>query len=176
MAEKDLGEELENIEEGIENLKNKEFRLFGIKMTPMTISAAIAAIGSLVGALYAGFVMYQKIEGIAGLDIEAFEQRMEIIETQLGEAVEYTKDIKGDLRGDILRIEGLTEDSDRRIKDIQRNIDEAIRELEKINRELEKETRSTLRDTEDRIDSKMEKLDTDIRKTLQEALDNPLTK
>ena len=44
MADKDLGNELEKFEEGIENLKNKEFRLFGIKMTPMTISALIAGI------------------------------------------------------------------------------------------------------------------------------------
>jgi hypothetical protein len=33
-----------------------------------------------------------------------------------------------------------------------------------------------MRETEDRIDGKMEKLDASLRKTLQEALDNPLTK
>lgn len=174
--ERDLGEEMEKIEEGIENLKNKQFKIMGIKVTPMTVSAAVAGIGSVVGALYAGFVMYQKIEGIAGLDIEAFEQRMEIIETQQDEAIGYTKDIKNDLRSDILRIEKITEDTDRRVKEIQKNIDDSIREMEKLNREVEKDTRDTMRETEDRIDSKMEKLDTNLRKTLQEALDNPLTK
>jgi hypothetical protein len=46
MSERDLGEELENVEQGIENLKNKEFKLFGIKMTPMTVSALVAGVGS----------------------------------------------------------------------------------------------------------------------------------
>ena len=176
MTDKDLGEEMEKIEEGIENLKNKEFRLFGIKATPMTISAAVAGIGSIIGALYAGFVMYQKIEGIAGLDIEAFEQRMQIIETKQEEAIGYTKDIKNDLRSDINRIEKVTEDTSRRTKDIQKSIDDSIREMEKLNREVEKDTRDNMRETEDRIDSKMEKLDAALRKTLQEALDNPLNK
>lgn len=176
MTDKDLGEELEKIEEGIENLKNKEFKLFGIKMTPMTISAAVAGLGSVIGILYTGFVMYQKIEEVAGLDINAFEQRMEVIETKQEEAIGYTKDIKNDLRADINRIEKVTEDTSRRTKDIQKSIDDSIREMEKLNREVEKDTRDNMRETEDRIDTKMEKLDAALRKTLQEALDNPLNK
>lgn len=176
MTDKDLGEELEKIEEGIENLKNKEFKLFGIKLTPMTISAAVAGLGSVIGILYTGFVMYQKIEEVAGLDINAFEQRMALIETKQEEAIGYTKDIKNDLRSDINRIEKVTEDTSRRTKDIQKSIDDSIREMEKLNREVEKDTRDNMRETEDRIDTKMEKLDASLRKTLQEALDNPLNK
>src|SRR5210317_309592 len=106
MADKDLGDELEKFEEGIENLKNKEFRLFGIKVTPMTISALVAVLGSVIGALYGGFLMYQKVEqAIQFVDqqqeyeekIAAFDQRMEVIETKLEEAVDYTRAIKGDL-------------------------------------------------------------------------------
>ena len=57
MSEKDLGQSLENMEEGIENLKNKEFRVFGIKVTFMTASAAVAVVGSVIGTLYGGFLM-----------------------------------------------------------------------------------------------------------------------
>src|SRR6056300_489312 len=98
---KDLGKGLEEIE----NLKDKEFRLLGIKMTPTTIGAAVALIGSVIGALYAGFLMYQKVEEVANLDVGAFEQRMEVIETKLEEAVDYTRDIKSGLKDDILSIE-----------------------------------------------------------------------
>ena len=59
---KDLGQELENMEEGIENLKNKEFRILGIKVTFMSVSALVAVLGSVLGALYGGFLMYQKVE------------------------------------------------------------------------------------------------------------------
>ena len=133
MADKDLGKELENIEEGIENLKNKEFRLFGIKVTPMTVMAAVTAIGSLVGALYGGFLMYQKMEQAIEFveqqqeyeeKIAGFEQRMEIIETKLEEAVDYTRDIKSGLRDDLLSVEKQVD----RMEDKLRKSEEDVRD------------------------------------------------
>ena len=183
MADKDLGDELEKFEEGIENLKNKEFRLFGIKMTPMTISALIAGIGSIIGALYGGFLMYQKVEqAIEFVEqqeeyealIGSFEQRMEVIEIKLGESVDYTRDIKQDLKDDIIRIEQINDSTTRRVKEIQTDIDNRLRVMEDLNRETEKDVRDSLRDTEDRIEADMEKLEEDLNEKLQEALNNPL--
>ena len=183
MADKDLGDELEKFEEGIENLKNKEFRLFGIKMTPMTISALIAGIGSIVGALYGGFLMYQKVEqAIEFVEqqeeyealIGTFEQRMEVIELKLEEGVDYTRDIKQDLKDDIIRIEQINDSTTRRVKEIQTDIDNRLRVMEDLNRETEKDVRDSLRDTEDRIEADMDKLDQDLNEKLQEALNNPL--
>ena len=101
MSDKNLEEQLENIE----NLKSKEFRVLGIKVSFLSVSALLALIGSVLGALYGGFLMYQKVEEVAGLDISAFEQRMDIIETKLDEAIDYTRDIKSNLRDDIMKIE-----------------------------------------------------------------------
>jgi len=152
MADKDLGEELENIEEGIENLKNKEFRLLGMKMTPMTIGALIAAIGSVVGALYGGFLMYQKVEqAIEFVDqqqeyeekIADFENRMVLSETKLEEAIDYTRDIK------------------------QNDYDE------KANRLAERND-NTIKDLQTKIERDLSDLDARISKKLQRALDNPL--
>ena len=70
---KDLGKEIENMEEGIENLKNKEFRILGFKVSFMSISALVSVIGSVLGALYGGFLMYQKVEQA----IEFVEQQEE---------------------------------------------------------------------------------------------------
>src|SRR5210317_842585 len=194
MSDKDLGDELEKFEEGIENLKNKEFRLFGIKMTPMTISALIAGIGSIVGALYGGFLMYQKVEqAIEFVEqqeeyeelIGSFQQRMEVIELKLEEGVDYTRDIKKDLKDDIIRIEQINDSTTRRVKEIQTDVDNRIRNMEDLNREtekdvrdvssaLDKDVRATMRETEDRLDEKMEKLDKELNQKLQEALSNPL--
>jgi len=138
MADKDLGEELENIEEGIENLKNKEFRLLGMKMTPMTIGALIAAIGSVVGALYGGFLMYQKVEqAIEFVDqqqeyeekIADFENRMVLSETKLEEAIDYTRDINNDntIKDLQTKIERDLSDLDARIsKKLQRALDNPL--------------------------------------------------
>lgn len=176
MAQKDLGEELENIEENIENLKNKEFRLFGMKMTPMTIGAAVTAIGSVIGMLYGGFLMYQKVEqAIEFVDqqqeyeerIADYDKRMEIMEAKMEETVEYARDIKGGLRDDILRIEqqaDRTEDMVRKSTDDVRNmISDAEQRFETKRDSLRQQVVRDTKELEDRLNRK-----------IQQALDNPL--
>ena len=41
MSDKDLGQGLEDFEKEVEELKNKEFRIFGIKVTAVTATAAL---------------------------------------------------------------------------------------------------------------------------------------
>lgn len=178
MSDKDLGEITENVEEEFENLKNTEFRLFGIKMTPTTIGAAFALISTVLGTLYGAFESYKAFQEMAekldALDIEAVEARNVEIERTLNDAVDYTRDIKNSLRDDIIRIEQVTERTNNRMKDVQDDIDERMRDLSNINRDMERDVRNSMRATEDRIEAKMESLDKDLRETLQKALDNPL--
>jgi multimeric flavodoxin WrbA len=161
MSEKDLGQSLENMEEGIENLKNKEFRVFGIKVTFMTVSAALAVVGSVIGTLYGGFLMYQKVEqAIAFVEqqneyeekIAGFDQRMKLIEGKLEEAVGYTNEIRGDLKGDIRRLEGVVDSVERSSKQLQRETLQDVKEVQGELRAIRKE-----------VDDKIKK-----------ALDNPL--
>jgi hypothetical protein len=200
MADKDLGEELEKVEQGIENLKNKEFRLLGMKMTPMTVSALVAGIGSIVGALYAGFLMYQKIEEVAGLDVGAFEQRMEVIETKLDEAVDYTRDIKSGLRDDILGIEKQVDRMEDKLRDseaetraiiqsaeerfenkrdaLQNDYDSKANRLSETNTsrmdELNSKVDRNISDMEQKLEREMKDLEGRLTNKLQRALDNPL--
>jgi DNA repair ATPase RecN len=198
MADKDLGQELENIEEGIENLKNKEFRLLGIKMTPMTIAALLTAVGTVVGSLYGGFLMYQKVEqAIAFVDqqqeyeekIAGFEQRMVLIETKLEEAVDYTRDIKSGLRDDILgiekqvdRMEDKLRKSEEDVRTIVQNAEERFENKrdalqndydQKANRLAERND-NAMKDLQSKIERDLSDLDARISKKLQRALDNPL--
>ena len=195
---KDLGQELENMEEGIENLKNKEFRILGIKVTFMTVSALVAVLGSVIGALYGGFLMYQKVEeAIAFVDqqeeyqelMASYDQRMQIIETKLDEAVGYARDIKGDLRDDILAIEKQAD----RVEDEVRKVEGEVREIiqnaeerfenkrdglqndydEKANR-LQDSNQSRMDDLEAKVERDLKNLEDTLNKKLQRALDNPL--
>jgi len=189
MADKDLGESLENMEENIEKLKNKEFRILGVKVTFMSVSALAAVLGSVIGALYFGFTMYQKIEEVANLDVGAFEQRMEVIETKLDEAIDYTRDIKSGLRDDILSIEKQVD----RVEDSMRKQEGEVREIIQNAEERFENKRDALQNDYDqkanrlsesnqtRMDDLTEKVERDLKdvedrlnKKLQRALDNPL--
>ena len=179
MSDKDLGQSLENMEEGIENLKNKEFRVFGIKVTFMTASAALAVVGSVIGTLYGGFLMYQKVEqAIAFVEqqteyeekIAGFEQRMEIMGKELAatkgsvqEATGYANEIKNDLKGDIRRLEGVVDSVERSSKQLQR---ETLADV--------KDMRNELRDTRKEVEREMRTQKADLEKKLKEAIDNPL--
>jgi signal transduction histidine kinase len=186
---KDLGQELENMEEGIENLKNKEFRILGIKVTFMSVSALAAVLGTIIGGLYFAFTMYQKIEEVAGLDVGAFEQRMEVIETQLDEALGYARDIKNDLRGDILsiekavdRIEDKVRETENEVREIIQNAEERFENKrdalqndydEKANR-LQDSNQNRMDDLEAKVERDLNDLEERLSKKLQRALDNPL--
>jgi hypothetical protein len=160
---KDLGEELEKIED----LQNKEFTLFGLKVTPLTISAALAAISTVVGMLYGGFLVYQKVEELSQLDVTAIEQRMEVMETKMDEMVEYSRDIKNGLRDDILRIEKQVE----RIEDQSRNAEEKVRGMiDSADRRFE-DKREQLRVSVTRDTKELEER---LNQKVQQALNNPL--
>jgi len=195
---KDLGEGLENMEEGIENLKNKEFRVLGIKVTFMSVSALVALLGSIIGALYGGFLMYQKVEeAIAFVDqqqeyeakISDYDNRMQIIETKLEEAVDYTRDIKSGLRDDILSIEKAVDRMEDKIRQTEADVREVVQNAEerfenkrdalqndydeKANRLSESST-SRMDDLTSKMERDMKDLEDKLNKKLQRALDNPL--
>ena len=140
----------------------------------------LTALSTLGGALWGGFEFYKDYmdmkEIIANIDIQEIQAANELQIQKLNDAIDYTRDIKDDLRQDILRVEKVSEDASRRVKDTQTDIDNRLRIMENLNRETEKDVRDTMRNTENRIDESMRRLEGDLKQTLQEALDNPLAK
>jgi len=194
MTNKDLGQMTENVEEGIENLKeeiaNKEFRLFGIKMTPATIMGAFALIGSILGTMYAGFESYKAFqemaEKLAVLDIEAVEARNVEIERKLDDAIDYTRDIKNGLRDDLISMEGQVDRVEDDMRELENRLRTMIREAQtsfdnKRDR-LQTDYDSRAQRLQDRSDSEikdlraeMDKLRKELEERIQKALDNPLS-
>jgi gas vesicle protein len=157
-----------------------EVEFGGVKFTGGKMFVLLTALSTLGGAAWGGFQVYADYmdmkEIIQNIDIDSISAANELQLQKLNDAIDYTRDIKNDLRGDILRVEGVTEDTSRRMKDLQVEVDNRVRAMEVLNRDSEKDVRDTMRDVETRIEDKMRTLDTDLRKTLQEALDNPLAK
>ena len=108
----------------IDGLADRQIKAGGMRLTAGSIMAIFAFLSTIVGGLYGGFVLYQKIEAVAGLDIEAYQQNMNVMDAKIvgisekvEESVEYTRDIKNGLKDDILRIEQQTD----RIEDMVRD-------------------------------------------------------
>ena len=157
-----------------------EFEFGGMTFKGGKMFAVLTALSTAGGALWGGFEFYKDYmdmkEIIQNIDIDAIQSANELQLQKLNDAIDYTRDIKDDLRGDILRVEAITEDTSRRMKDIQTDVDDRIRVMENLNRETEKDVRDTMRATENRIDDEMRRLESDLKQKLQEALDNPLSK
>ena len=187
-----------------------EFEFAGTTFRGGKMFAVLTALSTLGGGLWAGFEFYKDYmdmkEIVQNIVVDAIAAenaqvmlKMDEQMLRIEEAIEYTRDIKSDLRADVLemeklveRLEDKTDASEDRVKDsqnsieatlegvrnemnqLQKDVTASIREVEAVVRESEKDVRNTMRETEDRIDADMRQLDTDIHEKLQEALDNPL--
>ena len=172
----DLGEELQKVDD----LKKKEFTVLGLKMTPLTIGALFTLLSTVCGTAYGGFVLYKKVMAVANLDLGEYQQKMEVMDTKVEEALKYAKDIKDGLRSDIMRIESAAERANNKVDSV------SARTESKVDR-VEEKMRKLLDDADVRFEAQREKLrssqksDTKdledrINAKIQKALDNPLSK
>tara|TARA_R110000744_G_scaffold380334_1_gene500805 strand:- start:5050 stop:5562 length:513 start_codon:yes stop_codon:yes gene_type:complete len=168
-------DDLSKISDSIDGLSDREFKAGGVKMSFSSIMAIFVFISTVVGGLYGGFVMYQKIEDIAGLDIGEYQQQMDVMDTKVSgisekveESVEYTRDIKNGLKDDILRIEQQTD----RIEDMVRKSEDKIRSLIDAAEVRFENQRERVRTSQN---SEMKDLENKLMDKLQRALDNPLS-
>ena len=170
MADRDLGDTLDNIEA----IPDKRMRLFGMRFSIAQLGLAVGVLSSVLGSLYAGFLMYQKVEAVANLDLGEYQQAMDIMDAKVSgmaekveEAVEYSRDIKNGLRDDILGIEkqvDRVEDTVRGMEDdVRVMIDDAEARFENKREQLRTSQSADMKALEERLSSK-----------LQRALDNPL--
>ena len=162
------------IADNIDGLADREFKTGGMKLSFGSVVAIFAFLSTVVGGLYGGFVMYQKIEEVAGLDLGEYQQAMDVMDAKVSgisdkveESVEYTRDIKNGLKDDLLRIEQQTD----RIEDLVRKNEDKVRTM--ID---EAEIRFENQRERVRVSQagSMKDLETKIMDKLQRALDNPL--
>ena len=158
----------------IDGLADRQIKAGGMKLTAGSIMAIFAFLSTIVGGLYGGFVLYQKIEAVAGLDIEAYQQNMNVMDAKITgisekveESVEYTRDIKNGLKDDILRIEQQTD----RIEDMVRESEDKVRSMIDDAEVRFENQRERVRVSQS---GSMKELEERLMDKLQRALDNPL--
>jgi hypothetical protein len=155
-----------------------EMEFGGVTFKGGKMMVLLTALSTLGGASWGAFEFYADYmdmkEIVQNIDTSAIEARNNEIEIKLdavqesvGEATDYSRSIKNDLRDDFNRMEG--------------NVDR----IEDQNREMQDDVRNMIDKASERFDNKRESLQTDtelkinaledrLNKKIQNVLDNPL--
>ena len=151
----DLGEKVAQVE----GLVDKRLSFMGIRFTYTSLVAAFALLSTIVGTLYGGFLMYQKVEGIANLDLGAIESQMKKTSSDVERIEQHADAIKIELKKDMTDLRNSQ-------WSLESKVDTKLQSVD---------TKLTNYDTKlDRFEIKVEKTKEDINKRIQESLDNPL--
>ena len=178
--------DLTKVADDIDGLADREIKAGGFKFTFASVAAIFAFISTIVGGLYGGFVLYQKIEEVANLDLGAYQQQMDVMDAKVSgmaekveEAVEYSRDIKNGLKDDLLRIEQQTDRIEDTVRIVEDRVDKSLRENEAEVRSLIDNADVRFEAQRDRLrssqDTEMKDLENRLDAKLQRALDNPLS-
>jgi len=154
---KDLDESVDKLEAAVD--PNTVISVGGFNFTPAKLMVAGAIVSSVLGSLYGAFEVYkdyqsmkEAIQTYVAPDLSELNKKIAIVEENSAKAVDYTRDIKNDLKNDIRRLEGVVEQVERNAKQMAREANDAQKESERELRQVRKE-----------VDDKIKK-----------ALDNPL--
>ena len=154
---KDLDEKVDQLEAAVD--PNTVISVGGYSFTPAKLMVAGAIVSSVLGTLYGAFEVYkdyqsmkEAIETYVAPDLSELNKKIAIVEENSAKAVDYTRDIKNDLKNDIRRLEGVVEQVERSSKQMAREANDA-------NKESERELRQVRKEVDDKI---------------KKALDNPL--
>jgi len=171
---KDVNAKIDDLENAAKKYASKDtvISIGGYEFTPAKLMVAFTIVSSTLGGLYGAFEVYKdyqsmkkRIAEYVAPDLSELNKKMEITMQNSEKSVQYTQDIKNDLKQDIRRLESTVEGVERSAKQSQRETDMAVKDVRDELRKNNKETDQTLKSIERSVDTK-----------IQKALDNPLAK
>lgn len=169
---KDVNAKIDEAEAAVKKYASKDtvISIGGYEFTPAKLMVAFTLASSLLGGLYGAFEVYKdytsmkkRIAEYVAPDLTEFDKRLEVITEKAEKSVQYTQDIKNDLKSDIRRLEGVVENVERTSKQNAREADLAVRDVQADLRKNSKEMDQTVKQLQREVDTK-----------IKQALDNPL--
>ena len=179
MASKNLDDKVDQMEAAVQQYASADtvISIGGYSFTPARLMIAGGIVSTILGGLYGAFEIYKDYQDMKAAiseyvapDLSAINERLSVIEKEMEatrksvtEGVDYTNEIKNDLKADIRRVERVVENVERSTKEQQRQVDADL-----------KTARNEMRDLQKEVDRGIKDVKTDMDKKLKEALDNPL--
>ena len=169
--------DLENIIQQGESIKDKKLTLFGLRVSGASIMGLFALLSGVLGSLYGGFLLYQKVESLAQLDLGSITSQMLKTEAAVTRIEEHANSIKIEPKKDMSdlrsgqwslesKVDGKLQSIDTRLTSFETKLDGKLQSVD---------TKLISYDTKlDRFELKVEKTKTDLEKRIQQSLDNPL--
>ena len=176
-----------------------EIEYGGIKVGGSKLLLILPLVGTLGGGLWAGFEFYkdymdmkEQIQNYVAPDLSEFDKQLaviteemtltreevKIIRDSIGEQVDFMRDTKHDLRGDLVRMEKI-------LDKVENDIDAVEDEAQALMDRTKSDARQMIEDASNRFNDKVSgmegfvkrelgNLEEDLNKKLQKSLDNPL--
>ena len=203
--EKDLDKKVEQLEEAAEKYAsaNTVISIGGYAFTPAKLMIAGTIVSTILGGLYGAFEVYKdymdmkdKIANYVTPDLGEIYKKLEVLEASTNKTVEYSQDIKNDLKNDIRRLETVVENVERSsksglrdadqtvnstkkevdsaVKEIRKESDNAIKDIRRYSDQTIKEINQELTRNQKETQQEIKQLRREIDDKIKKALDNPL--
>ena len=176
-----------------------EIEYGGIKVGGSKLLLVLPLIGTLGGGLWGGFEFYkdymdmkEQIQNYVAPDLSEFDKNLAVLHEEMkitreevviirdaiGEQVDFMRDTKHDLRGDLVRMEKI-------LDKVENDIDKVEDESQALMDRTKSDARSMIEDANNRFNDKvsgmegyvkreLNSLEEDLDRKLQKSLDNPL--
>jgi len=166
----------------------------GYEFTPAKLMVAATIVSTTLGGLYGCFEVYKDYMGMkkriaeyVAPDLSELNKKMEITMQNSEKSVQYTQDIKNDLKNDIRRLEGVVEsverdtksalrDTDKSVQDARKDVRETKAEVDRVTRQVEKDTTTQNKELQRQMEGEVRTLRREVDDKIKKALDNPLAK
>jgi hypothetical protein len=169
-----------------------EIEYGGIKLGGSKLVLIIPLIGTLGGGLWAGFEFYkdymdmkEQIQSYVAPDLSEIDKQIAIVKKDMENTVlevqsfvDMMRELKYDVRADIVRVESIVDKIENDINVIEDKTTDLMDRNKKENRDMIDDANNRFNDKitglEGYVKREIDTLDEDINKKLTKALDNPL--
>jgi uncharacterized protein YoxC len=192
-----MSEEIKSVDAKVDELeaaakkyasKDTVISIGGYEFTPAKLMVAFTIVSSTLGGLYGAFEVYKdymsmkkKIAEYVTPDLTEIYKKLDVVQVQGQElrqqadkSVQYTQDIKNDLKGDIRRLESVVDNVERSQKQSAREVDQQVREVQAEMRKNSREMDNSMKQAQRDMDNSVKQLQREVDQKIQKAIDNPL--